>query len=160
MKVYGPYTRKDGRKHVILIDNKKRRTVSYPRYLMEQKLGRTLTDDETVDHIDGDFTNDDPSNLRVISRKINALIGAKRLKSQTFACPMCGTKFTKSGRALSDAITNAKRGKAGPFCSRRCQGRYGTDIQNGYRLPQFSSLTDYEYVKLQGKRIPLSEDRN
>ena len=37
MKIYGPYTRKeDNRQHVIIIDGEKRRTVSYPKFLMEQ----------------------------------------------------------------------------------------------------------------------------
>lgn len=49
--IYGPYARSDGRKHMILIDeNGFRTTISYPKYLMEQYLGRKLADDETVDH--------------------------------------------------------------------------------------------------------------
>ena len=37
MKVYGPYKRKDNRKHVVIVhDNGSRQTQSYPRYLMEQ----------------------------------------------------------------------------------------------------------------------------
>jgi hypothetical protein len=43
MKIYGPYTRKDGRKHVIVhYDGGRIRTVSYPKWLMEQHLGREL----------------------------------------------------------------------------------------------------------------------
>jgi hypothetical protein len=76
MKIYGPYLRKDGRKHVIIIhDNGISQTRSYPRLLLEQKLGRSLTDEETVDHIDGDFTNDAPENLRALSRVENAANG-------------------------------------------------------------------------------------
>lgn len=76
MKMYGPYLRKDGRKHVVIIhDNGISQTRSYPRLLLEQKLGRPLQDDETVDHIDGDFTNDSPENLRVLSRSENAAHG-------------------------------------------------------------------------------------
>jgi len=47
MKVYGPYTRKDGRQHVILYENGTRKTVSYPKYLLETKLGRPLDSNET-----------------------------------------------------------------------------------------------------------------
>jgi len=76
MKIYGPYLRKDGRKHIIIIHNDGRsQTRSYPRLLLEQKLGRELKEDETVDHIDGDFTNDAPENLRVLSRAENAANG-------------------------------------------------------------------------------------
>ena len=36
LKVFGPYVRKDGRKHVVLQDpnTKKLKTVSYPKYLV------------------------------------------------------------------------------------------------------------------------------
>jgi hypothetical protein len=50
-KVYGPYKRDDGRYHVVVVfvDNKKK-IISYPKYQMEQKLGRELDPDlETVD---------------------------------------------------------------------------------------------------------------
>jgi hypothetical protein len=150
MKVYGPYSRKDGRKHVILIDSSgKRRTVSYPRYLMEQKLGRQLTDDETVDHKDGDFTNDSPDNLRIKSRVDNAKLGAKRLRIQTFKCPTCGKDVIKSGKQLRWVIQRARKGKAGPFCNRRCAGRYGSDVQNNLTSPKDPSLKKVEYYKEQ-----------
>ena len=73
MKVYGPYTRKDGRQVVILktpgssMDHK---TISYPKYLVECQLQRYLTKNETVYHIDGDFTNNDLTNLRVVDRTV------------------------------------------------------------------------------------------
>lgn len=73
MKISKPYTRPDGRKHVIITrDDGTKTTRSYPRYLLEEKLGRPLLDDETVDHIDGDFTNDSPENLRSLSRSENS----------------------------------------------------------------------------------------
>ena len=70
MKVYGPYTRPDGRQHVILIfEDGQRRTVSYPKYLMEQKLGRELDPDlETINHKNGDFTDNRWENLEILSR--------------------------------------------------------------------------------------------
>lgn len=73
IKVYGPYTRKDGRKHVIIYDTEtqSRRTVSYPRYLMEQHLGRELLPEEQVDHINEDFTDDRIENLQLLSRAEN-----------------------------------------------------------------------------------------
>jgi hypothetical protein len=37
MKIYGPYTGKDGRQRIVLYENGKRTTVSYPKYLLEQK---------------------------------------------------------------------------------------------------------------------------
>jgi hypothetical protein len=68
VKVYGPYSRPDGRKHVVLYENGQRTTVSYPKWLMEQKLGRKLEPNETVHHVNGDFTDDRLDNLQVIDK--------------------------------------------------------------------------------------------
>jgi len=70
-KVYGPYTRKDGRKHVIHYDGKTRKTQSYPRFLMERHLGRPLLPEEHVDHINGDYTDDRLENLQLLSQAEN-----------------------------------------------------------------------------------------
>ena len=82
MKMYGPYTRKDGRQHIVLYDFEKniRKTVSYPKYLLEQKLGRELLPNETCDHIDGDHTNNDLDNLQILTREENALKGLEGRK--------------------------------------------------------------------------------
>lgn len=94
-KVYGPYTRKDGRQIVVLkepgVEN--RRTVSYPKYIVECKIGRYLSEDETVDHIDGDFLNNDYSNLRIIPRSEHCRSHVYRKVKQKRVCPVCGSSF-------------------------------------------------------------------
>lgn len=73
MRISKPYLRPDGRKHVVITRGDGSKTTrSYPRYLLEAKLNRPLLPEETVDHIDGDFTNDSPDNLRALSRSENA----------------------------------------------------------------------------------------
>lgn len=125
MKVYGPYTRKDGRKHVIVIDGDKRRTISYSKFLLEDKLGRPLNDNETCDHKDGDFTNDNLDNLQPLSRKENAAKAFidcphKRAKMVQFCCPYCGAQAEK----LKSIVDHNRRlGRAGPYCSRQCAGK-------------------------------------
>lgn len=126
MKIYGPYTAKNGRKHVIIIyDCGKRKTVSYPKFLIEKRLGRKLKDNETVDHIDGDFTNDDISNLQVLDRSIHAKLDAKRTRASV-KCTWCDVEFE-----LSSDQRRPSSKKAGPFCSRVCSGKYGASVQNG-----------------------------
>ena len=98
--VYGPYVRKDGRMHVILIHHNSsgqitaRKTISYPKYIVEKYLNRYLTDDETVDHIDGNFSNNDLSNLRVVPRKEHCKSHSKSRKTIIKQCMICGTEFT------------------------------------------------------------------
>jgi len=129
-KVYGPYDKKDGRQVIILqYEDKSRRTVSYPKYLMEVRLDRELDPDkETVDHIDRDFTNNEWWNLRVIERSRHAKEDATRRKPTEFTCAMCETVFEKDA---SYVYTNRKAGKAGPFCSRKCAGTYGMKVKKG-----------------------------
>lgn len=126
MKIFGPYERKDGRMHVIIIDNNNRRTVSYPKYLMEQHIGKKLDFNETIHHIDGDFTNNKLSNLKIIDRKIHAAQDVIRIKKIKVECVWCGKKMIRKAIATHN---NSEKGCAGPFC-KPCAGLYGAMIQN------------------------------
>jgi len=67
--VYGPTVHKNERRYVHLVkkDYSHRGSMSLARYLMSVHLGRLLGQEEHVDHIDGDFTNDDIENLQILS---------------------------------------------------------------------------------------------
>lgn len=152
--LYGPYKRKDGREHVILKKQNKRKTVSYPKYLMEVYLDRYLEKNETVDHIDRDITNNSIDNLRVIRRSEHVTLDVKRYKEQKFTCPWCGAVFDLQSKRLHDAIYNRKQKKSGPFCSRSCAGRYGKSVQLGGPLlklkelePEYTTLKDEENLE-------------
>lgn len=133
MRVYGPYYRPDGRQHVVIVnDDKSRRTVSYPKWIMEQHLGRQLNLDETVDHINRDFTDNRIENLRVVDRKTHATDDALRAQSIEITCIWCNKKALKRG---NDLRGNEKQGKAGPFCSKSCSGKYGRQVQMGIIEP-------------------------
>lgn len=122
MKIYGPYLRKDGRKHVVIVkDDGTKVTQSYPRLLMEQHLGRKLLPEETVDHIDGDFTNDAISNLQLLSLKDNVSKSRVPAEYITLACKYCGKKFQRR-KALELYDRNIRK-TDGPFCSRSCIGK-------------------------------------
>ena len=148
-KVYGPYMRKDGRQQVCLVHKASglKKTVSYPKYLMEISLGRNLLHSETVDHINGDFTDNRIENLQILDRGAHCALDVKRLKQQVTNCVFCGSEVVLTGRRLSTRLQNQKRGKVGPFCSRRCSGKYGKSLQEGAAMIKSAEL-EAEYTTL------------
>jgi hypothetical protein len=67
-------TNPEQRRTVILFNSSKERSsVSYARYKMAVYLGRYLTKDEHVDHINNDKTQDNYENLQILSQKDNAI---------------------------------------------------------------------------------------
>jgi hypothetical protein len=145
---YGPYTRKDGRKHMVLVQHgegggiTKKITVSYPKYLVETKFNRVLLPNETVDHIDRDFTNDDFSNLRIIDRSEHVKQDVLKVKVDPIKCFLCETEFTPTVDQM-----NSRNGdeKAGPFCSRSCTGKYGAMVGNGMEKVKRNKITKTYY---------------
>ena len=126
MTIYGPYTNKNGRRHLVIYDNKVRKTISYPKYLVEQRLGITLKDNETIHHINGNYTDDRPENLLVIDRSKHVSSHQTKTPDTEIICIMCGEKAYKRANHLRH---NRKQGKVGPFCGRQCAGRYGAGLQ-------------------------------
>lgn len=94
---------------------------------MERHLGRQLLEDETVDHFDRDFTNNDLKNLRVVKRGLHAKEDALYVEKVMTPCPVCSKPVNKNPAQVAH---NRKLGKAGPFCSRSCAGKYGAEVQN------------------------------
>ena len=160
MKVYGPYSTKDGRQIITIVENNgKRRMKSYPKYLMEQILGRELDPDlENIHHKDGNFLNNDPSNLEIIDRVKHSSNHALRVVIKShFKCPMCNKEFTISSKQVHGHIYNRSIGKAGPFCSKHCAGLYGKAIQNGRMTKlKVDKIDNREYYK-QGRVFQLDE---
>lgn len=154
MKVYGPYTRKDGRQHIILYDpiTQKRKTISYPKYLIEQYLGRELEADETVDHIDRDFTNNDLSNLQILKRHVHSSLDAYRSVPYKLTCQWCTVEFERLPRFEDHS---KKQGKKGVFCSRKCAGKYGKYIQQGGKAFEEKEVQTREYYSLKDIHMPL-----
>lgn len=156
-KVTGPYTRPDGRKHLCLNNSNlskgnpnKTRTLSYPKALIEVREGRLLTGNETADHIDEDFTNDDINNLQILSRPANILKSFnanpdRKEEYGRYICPQCLIGFLAKARQVRG--NNIVKGKAGPFCSRHCAGKHNQQIQANGRLAQLVEATDLSSVK-------------
>lgn len=133
VKISSENVDKTGRVRVLYNVGQTKRYSQLARLVLEYHLGRPLSKDETVDHIDGDCQNDDPSNLRVLSLSENASDSVMRLHEQSFSCGLCDTHFVLSGRKLGNAVHNRRQGKSGPFCSKQCAGRYSALVGHGLR---------------------------
>ena len=130
-KVFGPYEIGDvGRKIIIVIDSDgKRSTVSYPKWIMEQHLGRKLDSNlETIDHINTDKNDNRIENLRIMPRDQHSAEDAIRVRPITITCVQCGKVFERSPRLVKN---KSNHGKVSSFCSKECAGRYGRQVQLG-----------------------------
>lgn len=160
-KVYGPYYKSNGRQLVIIKkDDGTSRTVSYPKFLVEQHLGRPLDPDlETIDHLDFNFDNNDISNLRVVPRDEHSADDTRRVKLIKLKCDMCGKTFERSPRLIRD---RSKKGNTGNFCCKSCSGKYNRLLQLGkikklpvpkprksqyYRRKNIKAFVDYLFKK-------------
>lgn len=121
MKIYGPYLRKDNRLHLVIKkDDGKLTSISYPKWIMENHLGRKLTQNETVDHIDNNPLNNDISNLQILSREDNARKAIIPAEYIELTCKYCGKSFKR--RKAWEIYLRAKKFD-GPFCSKKCVGK-------------------------------------
>lgn len=118
----------DKRKRVFLFNNKDDRFgLTYAKYLMSVMLGRILRPDEQVDHIDEDRTNDDPSNLQILTAEQNrikserhrALLREKGRVTFHFNCPECG----KPKQMLADKYVARLKTGIPPTCSKSCSAK-------------------------------------
>lgn len=123
MKRYGPY--KNGEGYLFYIDKHgdgTKRSVWVHREKMESKLGRSLEPDEVVHHINGNVSDNRLSNLAVMLLSKHSSEHSKNPASKlVLVCAECGMKFTRG--AHKERWRVAKR-KAGPFCGKRCVGRW------------------------------------
>lgn len=109
-RVYGPYiayatAKRRGksklRRHVILTfgeDFKKRKNMSYARWLMEEHLGRELTPAETVDHGDENTLNDSISNFAIMSHAQNCQKHVDRKAQAAVIAPAVHECFMEQAR--------------------------------------------------------------
>ena len=127
VRAYLSRSNKDFRQRVTLIKKDKTGTIiSYARYLMSVKLGRYLAEDEEVDHINRDPTDDSIENLQVLTIVDHRLKTSKENECQkdTLVCAQCGISFKRPTR-----IQKYKFPK-NVFCSKVCNGKFHSITEN------------------------------
>jgi len=131
MRIYGPYQAKDKRyRCLIKHDDGTKTTISYPRLIMENYLGKILLPEQDVHHKDGNVENNDISNLKVILKSEHVRNHSiKYTESINVLCFYCGVIFILLPIRQMRRKQEEKRGKSGPFCSRICSGKYGSDMR-------------------------------
>lgn len=122
IKTYGPYTRSDGRMHIIEYDTltQKRTTISYPKWLVLE-AGIEIPEGYEVHHKDEDFTNNSLDNLEVKLKSKHNSEHSKGTPMYEFECPVCGQESEVEFRVYKR--NQLTLGKAGPYCSKSCAGK-------------------------------------
>lgn len=145
IKLYGPYFRKkDSRAYYVRVEmdsltgkiykSNKKSTILVSRLKMEIKLKRRLTDEEQVDHIDGNPYNDSDDNLQLMSIEEHRKKSGKENKERcdkriNITCPCCKKVFLcKSSRLVSASNKNRI-----PTCSRSCASTFYGANQHSWR---------------------------
>lgn len=154
-KIYGPYESKQYKTRlfiVIVFPDGLKKTMSYPKYIVEIKLNRYLTEMETVHHIDGNPLNNDLSNLTIINRHEHIKLDAIKRIGKELVCQWCGNTFYVEGKKLHQR--ERKDNKCNSFCSKRCTGKYGKYVQNGgKKFNRVEIDKDYEKELYTGNSI-------
>lgn len=92
------------------------------RAVMENHLGRLLTSDEIVHHLDHNTFNNDIHNLQVMTRaehsRLHGLEQGQRMV--VMCCPQCGCYFDLRKNNSSLVV----KSKPYNFCSRQCSGAF------------------------------------
>ena len=104
--------------------DKSYKQTTYARYLFETRIGRELSSEEEVDHIDGNVLNDSPMNLRILSGLENNLkkymnregVYSNGTIVHRFKCPVCGNEF-EAYHYLCNDYKDIK------CCSRECTNK-------------------------------------
>jgi len=146
--VYGPYLSKDTGRKIVIVKSKKdgtKRTMTYPRWLLEVHMEKPLDSDLTVDHWDSNHTNDSIDNFKLFPRSEHSSNDTRRVKLVKFKCKWCDKDFERSPRLIRD---KSKKDKAGPFCSRPCAGKYSRKVQLKLIDPmEAQPMIESEYYK-------------
>lgn len=133
--------------------------MSYARYLMSVKLGRKLTKDEHVDHIDEDKTNDDIDNLQILTPEQNKAKNLAYRRQQgilknivILECPICDTVFAKAQETFEALESMKVRVTCSKSCSAKLLIRTGkSKISSKKKIIPPDQIAFIKELRLEGK---------
>ena len=147
-------TNGEGRKTVILFNNEQdRSSTAYARYIMSVKLGRYLTSDEEVDHVDGNKFDDSPENLQLLTKEEHrAKTTAERaVPYLKFICECCGKDFE---RVQSRATSKTK------YCNVSCKNNHSKSTNPYKPYPRIAPAVEVLTTKLGEIKNLVAEGKN
>lgn len=136
MRDVNVYKCKDGRMRAYIKGTRK--VISYPRLLLEEKLGRELHHDEQVHHIDENPLNNSLDNLKVKMLREHQREHMTKYFDKEMECYLCGKTFIWTAEQQRKHYGNYGRKsrnvelRGHPFCSKKCVGIYGQRVQMNY----------------------------
>ena len=128
------YKQKDGRKFIVYKgEDNKYHSKAYARYLMEQHLGRKLTNEEEVHHKDHNKMNDVIENLEVKNKTIHRR--EHNIKSIIIEhCYICGSDIIVDSKKRANHYRSKNKNPDKWFCSKHCSGIFGQKEQQNRKL--------------------------
>ena len=126
IEILNVYSQKSGRLNAyVKYTDGTHKVISYPKALMEQKLGRHLGKDEDVHHKDGDFHNNDLSNLELAKHGEHQREHAMKYYDKVADCDYCGKSFIWTAKQQSGYYRDLSRQIRYKTCSKRCAALIG-----------------------------------
>ena len=128
------YKQKDGRKFIVYKgEDNKYHSKAYARYLMEQHLGRKLTNEEEVHHKDHNKMNDVIENLEVKNKTAHRR--EHNIKPIIIEhCYICGSDIIVDSRKRANHYRSKNKNPDKWFCSKHCSGIFGQKEQQNRKL--------------------------
>lgn len=93
------------------------------RYRMELTLGRYLTEEEVVHHIDGDGHNNEESNLRLFASQSEHIVFELTKDMSGRSCKICGSKKTQMKKKKGKLHAQWYGNEIDGFTCRNCHNR-------------------------------------
>lgn len=118
------------------------------RIVVENHIGRLLSSDEVVHHINGNKKDNCIENLNLMSRKEHNAYHSTGKTMTKLQCPICGEIFYRTKRN-----THLIKGGTATCCSRKCGGKIA-------RMRQLNRITIAMEQAISGNILKIYKDNH